>query len=542
MTQNKRLLAMISTIFAVAMLAVPGMAETNDPDAHLMAGFQKLPSGLYRVPLADGTSVETHGYDPKPSHGSWSWISRSLLRQPLCATNYYFHILYGRLSSASDRYASQRGEILTAVKNTNYLLNSEGMESGGHNTDYKVLCDAYGEIDVGSFTAPTDGYQSVMDAARAAGYNKSNVKYWIFFDTNATNYCGVSNFRADETLSPSNRSNSGGTYSISHRDCWAGRTPMHEAGHAMGAVQYNAPASTGSGGHCNEDVDVMCYSPDGGDRNQSGTVDRCTDHIHYDCLHDSYFDTAPETGEYLESHWNVGDPFNRFLAFDGNPVAPTNRPPTSRFSWSCVNAACSFTDQSADFDGSIASRLWQFGDGTTSTASSNTHTYSLSGNYSVTLTVTDDKGATGVSTKQLAVFTSDPDPSTLTLTRGQNRWDWVGSQGGWKYYKVLITEESPTLKVTLDGGTCSSLWPCDRSLQLTVPRYGFPNGGINVDLYTQPGSKPTLSAWNCRPYDPDSDEVCTMSTPSPGIWYIGVNVYWRYSTDTADSYFIKAEF
>ena len=529
----------LSVIFVLA--SFPGLASTDGGTRDLLAGFERKPSGLYQVTLLDGETLETHGYDPKPSHGSWSWISRSLLRQPICATDYYFHVLYGRLSSSSDRYATQRPEILTSVKNTNYLLNSEGVESGGHNTDFKVLCDGWGEVEVGSFAAPSAGYQAVVDAARAAGYNKTNVKYWIFLDVDATSYCGISSFRSDESPVASNTNNSGGSYSISHRDCWAGRTPMHEVGHAMGAVQYNAPSSTGSGGHCNEDIDVMCYSPDGGDRNQGGTVDNCTGQTHFDCLHNTYFDTATEAGEYLETNWNLGNPLNRFIAIDGNPVAPTNRPPTASFTWTCPATGCDLVDTSSDFDGSIASRLWQFGDGTTSTAASVRHIYSIPGPYSVTLTVTDNKGAAASAVKPVAYYPADPDPSAPTLARGLYRTESVGGQGTWKYFKVLITDELPSLKVTLDGGPCASIWPCDRNLQLTVPNYGFPNGGVNVDLFTRYGSRPTQSTWSCRPYAAHSDEVCTITKPTPGIWYVGAHVYWRYPT-TSDSYTIRPDF
>ncbi|MCA1812819.1 MAG: PKD domain-containing protein [Halobacteriales archaeon] len=54
-----------------------------------------------------------------------------------------------------------------------------------------------------------------------------------------------------------------------------------------------------------------------------------------------------------------------------------------------------FTDASTDADGSIASRLWDFGDGATSTATSPTHLYGALGTFSPTLTVTDDSGDTG---------------------------------------------------------------------------------------------------------------------------------------------------
>ena len=45
-----------------------------------------------------------------------------------------------------------------------------------------------------------------------------------------------------------------------------------------------------------------------------------------------------------------------------------------------------------DLDGTIASYLWDFGDGTTSTSQNPQHTYTVAGKYVVTLTVTDNLG------------------------------------------------------------------------------------------------------------------------------------------------------
>jgi PKD repeat protein len=71
---------------------------------------------------------------------------------------------------------------------------------------------------------------------------------------------------------------------------------------------------------------------------------------------------------------------------------PVNQPPNASFTYSCTDLTCSFTDTSTDNDGSIASQSWSFGDGATSTAQNPSHTYQTSGDYTVTLTVTDDGG------------------------------------------------------------------------------------------------------------------------------------------------------
>lgn len=70
----------------------------------------------------------------------------------------------------------------------------------------------------------------------------------------------------------------------------------------------------------------MCYAPDGGDLHQQGTVTNCTERAYFDCGFDTYFDSAPEPGEYLAANWNLGSPLNRFIAF-GGATDPTPPPP-----------------------------------------------------------------------------------------------------------------------------------------------------------------------------------------------------------------------
>ena len=83
---------------------------------------------------------------------------------------------------------------------------------------------------------------------------------------------------------------------------------------------------------------------------------------------------------------------------------------------------------STDPDGQIISYLWEFGDGTTSQQAVATHSYTMSGEYNITLTVTDNDGAsasaTGVvgvsqNTPPVAVGTISPDPASNPLFVGQ---------------------------------------------------------------------------------------------------------------------------
>jgi PKD repeat protein len=81
-----------------------------------------------------------------------------------------------------------------------------------------------------------------------------------------------------------------------------------------------------------------------------------------------------------------------------------NSPPVASFTFSCNRFTCSFDGSSSrDSDGTITNYAWKFGDGITSSGATVTHTYHPPGTYTVTLTVTDNGGATGVQSESVSV-------------------------------------------------------------------------------------------------------------------------------------------
>lgn len=96
---------------------------------------------------------------------------------------------------------------------------------------------------------------------------------------------------------------------------------------------------------------------------------------------------------------------------DGN--GPSNSAPTANFAApTCTLLDCTFTDASTDSDGTIASRAWTFENGTpaTSTEATQAVAFAAAGTHTVTLTVTDDEGATDDFSLEVTVSTTPNTP------------------------------------------------------------------------------------------------------------------------------------
>jgi PKD repeat protein len=90
---------------------------------------------------------------------------------------------------------------------------------------------------------------------------------------------------------------------------------------------------------------------------------------------------------------------------------PPNKPPVANIGGGCptTGRTCSFDGSgSSDPDGRITAYKWDFGDGKTASSETAEHTYDSTGDFTVKLTVTDNKGLK--TTTSLTVTVKDPPP------------------------------------------------------------------------------------------------------------------------------------
>jgi PKD repeat protein len=162
-------------------------------------------------------------------------------------------------------------------------------------------------------------------------------------------------------------------------------------------------------------------------------------------------------------------------------TAPANPAPTASFSVpSCgVNVDCSFTSTSTDLavgggPGTIVTTHWNFGDAGSATNEADgvtvTHRYTTAGDKTVTLTVTDDAGATGTTSQTVSVTAapaSDCPPAPGSATNALCTLQLSGTQNS--QVNITMTSRNCELvgnRVTVQQPTKQSVFDniCNRDV------------------------------------------------------------------------------
>ncbi len=124
-------------------------------------------------------------------------------------------------------------------------------------------------------------------------------------------------------------------------------------------------------------------------------------------------------------------------------IDPGNLPPAADFTYGVYDLTVTFDDFSSDPDpdGSITAWEWDLGDGTITTTQHPTHTYAAGGSYNVTLTATDNEGASDAISQQVTLSGGNQSPtadfsyisSGLVVTFTNTSHDPDGSLAAWNW-------------------------------------------------------------------------------------------------------------
>ena len=210
-------------------------------------------------------------------------------------------------------------------------------------------------------------------------------------------------------------------------------------------------------------------------------------------------------------------------------VSPANVPPTAAFTFSPSNpvagATVAFIDKSWDSDGSIASWLWSFGDGGTSTGQNPTHQYMTAGTYTVTLTVTNNSGSKSSSSQTVTVT---PSPTyVVTISVNPTGAGTTNPSAGTYAYAA---GSQVTITATAASGYAFVNWSGDASgtsLTATVTMNSNKNIIANFKASTNLALKKTATAdssqWGCGPAYGDDGNPSTRWCAANGY----LNHWWK---------------
>ena len=333
-------------------------------------------------------------------------------------------VIYAYPSDRPNRFATMRDLIQGDARDMSDMLLGASGQTKTLRFDVGTKCGA-GYVDILSIRLPrtANAYRQLAAGGRmtqlrtdlapsvAAMTGKRNYLVYADHVYASDGVAGIATVYLDDRPGSTNAANTGGLWAMAFGDGndanFLGSrltTVLHEVSHNLGAVQDSAPHSTGAG-HCSDEYDVMCYDDGGPSADMSYP---CAQQA-YDCGGDDYFNAAPASGSYLDTHWNLYR--STFLCPAGScagaDVGGGNPVPVASIAAAQATVGTPITldgSGSTDEEG-VAEYAWDVGaDGTVEGRDARlTTTFAVAGTVPVRLTVRDAYGAAGSTTATIRV-------------------------------------------------------------------------------------------------------------------------------------------
>ncbi|MES1240365.1 MAG: PKD domain-containing protein [Acidobacteriota bacterium] len=214
-------------------------------------------------------------------------------------------------------------------------------------------------------------------------------------------------------------------------------------------------------------------------------------------------------------------------------------PPVPRFTFTCSGLSCSFDASGSTDDQGIASYSWSFGDSTSGSGVTTSHTFPNTGAYAVALTVTDTSGLQASTSKKVSVtneipvaaesfFTVPPcriadTQATTPLTNGVQRTFQVAGLCG-----IPASAKAVSFNVTVVSPTGSGHLIFFPGNQTSGP---FTHATINFDPANSPRANNAILRLATN--GAGSINLLPGVAASPGQVHVILDVYGYFSEDAA---------
>jgi PKD repeat protein len=188
-----------------------------------------------------------------------------------------------------------------------------------------------------------------------------------------------------------------------------------------------------------------------------------------------------------------------------------NAPPVAAFTHSITALDATFNaTSSSDSDGTITTYDWDFGDGNTGSGASPSHSYASPGTYGVTLTVTDNSGATDSVSHNVIATAAAAVPVRVGYVTADN-----GNNAG-----IPLT-------LTPDGSIADGMWMIAviSNVVSGTPTHTPPSGWTQIGSYVPVGTTYS-SVWKRKRTAGDTDYVFSVTNlnniTGALMWFTGV--------------------